>query len=113
MTVDFNNPYARHKLNNAGMITKVPCLFMLFHNPTHHRSSVDASGICTECCFFSIRPAGSASFAWHPFLPIFASFFDKLGWDGQMDHVRWCAFARFLLVSIRHPPRFADVDHFA
>jgi hypothetical protein len=112
MTVDFNNPYARHKLNNAGMITKVPGLYTLTYNPTHNRSSVDASGIRTECFFFSIRPAGSTPFAWYCFLPIFASIFDKLRWHGKVDYVRWCAFARFLLVSVRHSSRFADVDHF-
>jgi hypothetical protein len=112
MTVDFNNPQALHKLNNAGMITKVPRLYTLTYNPTHNRSSVDASGIRTECFFFSIRPAGSTPLTRYSFLPIFASFFDKLRWDGKVDHVRWRASARFLLVSIRHPSCFADVDHF-
>jgi hypothetical protein len=112
MTNDFNNPQARHKLNNEGMIVKLQFLFTLSHNPKYHRSSVDASGIRIECWFFSIRPAGSTPLAWYCFLPLFASFFDKLRWDGKVDHVRWRAFARFLLVSIRHPSRFADVDHF-
>jgi hypothetical protein len=94
------------------MINKVPCLFTFSYNPTHYRRSVDASGICTECSFFCIRPTGSTPFAWHLFLPTFFSFFDKLRWHGEVDHVRWRAFARFLLVSIRHSSRFVDVDHF-